>query len=321
MKRIFLLFILTAFFYGCKKNNTEPPHWVPILTTKAYDFSSVFFTDKNTGYVGGSDINSNGNGFIIKTTDGGKSWTKLPLGENIREIESIYFLNANNGFAVNDDGKLFKTTNGGATWSASQTFLHGQLNSVFFTSSETGYIVDPNGYILKTTNGGNTWVQKYFDKNDHFDLHSVFFTDAKNGYVVGTNALSDYELGINLTTTDGGETWSKLAEQSALHAVYFPNKSIGYAAGSGMILKTIDGGKTWKMTFAPNAYYYVSIYFTSANTGYAVTLYGFILKTIDGGNHWTELPGNTKNSLRSVFFTKSGVGYAVGDNNTILKWE
>lgn len=320
MKRFFLLFILIAFFYGCKKNNIEPPHWVPILTTTASDFSSVFFTDKNTGYVGGSDINSDGNGFIIKTTDGGKSWIKLPIGKNILEIESIYFLDANNGFAVNVNGKLFKTTNGGAIWSVSQINKSGQINSVYFTNAKTGYVVNVAGQILKTTDGGNTWTVKYFDKNAHFQLKSVFFTDTKNGYVVGTNSLPNYEAGIILTTTDGGETWSKSDEQSELNSVYFPNESVGYAAGASMILKTVDGGKTWKMTFAPPAGGFLSIYFTDANTGYTVTLYGLIFKTIDGGKNWTEL-GSTKNSLRSVFFTKSGVGYAVGDGSTILKWK
>ncbi len=316
-----MLFILIAFFYGCKKNNIEPPLWVPILTTTASDFSSVFFTDKNTGYVGGSDINSNGNGFIIKTTDGGKSWIRLPIGENILEIESIYFLDANNGFAVNDNGKLFKTTNGGAIWSVSQIDKYGQINSVYFTNAKTGYVVNVAGQILKTTDRGNTWTVKYFDKNAHLQLKSVFFTDTKNGYVVGTNSLPNYEAGIILTTTDGGETWSKSDEQSELNSVYFPNESVGYAAGSSMILKTVDGGKTWKMTFAPPAGGFLSIYFTDAYTGYVVTLYGLIFKTIDGGKNWTELPGSTKNSLRSVFFTKSGVGYAVGDGSTILKWK
>lgn len=321
MKKLLILsLVLVVSFFGCNKNKVEPPHWVPILSPTASDFSSVFFTDNNTGYVGGSGLNTDGNGLIIKTTDGGKSWFKLPIGENILGIESIYFLDANNGFAVNDNGKILKTTNGGTSWSVLPIDNLYQINSVFFTNLETGYVVGVGGRILKTTDGGDTWTQKYYDKNAELLLNTVFFTDAKNGYVVGAKNLSHEADGIILETNDGGETWSKQDEKSELYSVYFPTKNIGYASGASMILKTTDGGKTWKMTFAPPDGVFMSVYFINADTGYVVTLYGLIFKTADGGNHWTKLPSNTKNSLRSVFFTKSGVGYAVGDGNTILKW-
>ncbi len=321
MKKIFLLFLLITFFYGCQKNYTGPPHWVPLLTNSASDFNSVFFTDNNTGYVGGSDINSNGNGFILKTTDGGKSWVTLPVGDNILEIKSIYFLDANNGFAVNVSGKFFKTTDAGATWSVLPIDKLGQINSVFFTNIKTGYVADASGQILKTIDGGNTWVQKYFEKNDSLMFNDVFFTDTNNGYAVGAKYLSHEVEGIILKTSDGGETWTKLDEQGELYSVYFPKKSTGYATGANDILKTTDGGKTWKITPAPPAGGFLSVYFTNVDTGYTVTLYGLIFQTVDGGQNWTELRSNTKKSIRSIFFTKSGVGYAVGDDNTILKWE
>ncbi len=180
MKKLLLLsLILIVSFSSCHKNNVEPTHWTPLSITtisdfSSADFSSVFFTDNNTGYVGGSDINSDGNGFIIKTTDGGKSWIRLPVGKDILEIKSIYFLDANNGFAVNVAGKIFKTTDAGATWSVVQINQSGQINSVFFTNQKTGYIVNVNGQILKTIDGGNTWVQKYSGKNDSLMLNDIF---------------------------------------------------------------------------------------------------------------------------------------------------
>jgi photosystem II stability/assembly factor-like uncharacterized protein len=61
------------------------------------------------------------------------------------------------------------------------------------------------------------------------------------------------------------------------------------------------------------------VYFTDADTGYAIGDSGTILKTTDGGDNWSIQSSGLLKSLRSVFFTSSNEGYIVGDSGTILK--
>lgn len=61
------------------------------------------------------------------------------------------------------------------------------------------------------------------------------------------------------------------------------------------------------------------VYFTDANTGYAVGDSGTIIITTNGGTLWSSQTSNTLNALSSVFFTDAITGYAVGDSGTILK--
>jgi photosystem II stability/assembly factor-like uncharacterized protein len=53
-------------------------------------------------------------GTIIKTTNGGITWTILPTG-TLRDIYSLFFFDANLGYAVGDTGLILKTNDGGLT--------------------------------------------------------------------------------------------------------------------------------------------------------------------------------------------------------------
>ena len=65
-----------------------------------------------------------------------------------------------------------------------------------------------------------------------------------------------------------------------------------------------------------------SVFFTDANTGYAVGSYGStgaILKTTNGGSNWTPQTSGTNFALRSVFFINSTTGFAVGNYGALTK--
>jgi photosystem II stability/assembly factor-like uncharacterized protein len=125
------------------------------------------------------------------------------------------------------------------------------------------------------------------------------FTDASHGWAVGTSAL--------LATTDGGRTWTPLAEPCGLiDSVHFVTPLVGYAvsggpevalgagipvatgqnsSGGGNLLVTTDGGRTWNaVTAAPSSV--ESACFTSQSDGYLGTP-GKVWRTTDGGAHWS----------------------------------
>ena len=57
------------------------------------------------------------NGTILKTIDGGTTWTTLSSGTT-NDLNSVYFTDANTGYAVGDTGTILKTIDGGTTWTA-----------------------------------------------------------------------------------------------------------------------------------------------------------------------------------------------------------
>lgn len=91
-------------------------------------FSSMFFTNDNTGYVGGR------NWEIMGTSNGGLTWeleqTILPAPNN--SINSIYFPNDTVGYAVGDSGRIIKTINAGGVG------IHEQSNT------KDDFVVYPN---------------------------------------------------------------------------------------------------------------------------------------------------------------------------------
>jgi hypothetical protein len=118
----------------------------------------IYFTDPLTGYaVGGNPVSGSNDGFIVKTVDGGISWSVIKNGIKYA-LRSIYFIDFYTGFAVGDAGTFFNTTDAGVTWNQHECLTSNRFNSVCFTNSTTGFVAGGNGTILKTTNGGGVFI-------------------------------------------------------------------------------------------------------------------------------------------------------------------
>ena len=108
---------------------------------------SIYFTDSNTGYIGGYP------GLMLKTTDKGETWINQNIGAS-NGTYSLYFPNANTGYGTGYNNSIMKTTDGGINWTSQPSGVTEYLTSVCFTDVNTGYAVGKMGTILKTTNGG-----------------------------------------------------------------------------------------------------------------------------------------------------------------------
>jgi photosystem II stability/assembly factor-like uncharacterized protein len=281
--------------------------WAQQESGTAFDLFSVYFIDANTGYVAGD------HGTILKTTNGGSTWTDLSLSM-INPLEFVHFSDVNNGLiATNNSFAILKTTNGGTTWSTQTISAYG-IFSISFPDENTWYAVGRNGAILKTTDGGSSWSS--LSSGTSLALNSVFFTNTDVGYTVG---IPNGEI---LKTNDGGVTWNTLSSGTTVYllSVFFTDANTGYAAGGlGTILKTTDAGGTWNILPSGTNETIKSIYFINSTRGYAVGTNGTILETTNAGVSWTLLDGGTSNTLNSVFFVNASIGYVTGNSGTILK--
>jgi photosystem II stability/assembly factor-like uncharacterized protein len=223
---------LTGFICGegkvIKKTEDGGNSWHTVYTGKTLSrYSSCHFTDGNTGYFAG-DGGRHHDGFILKTSDQGKTWiTQFPGTAN--DFKSVYFINPDTGFA-GGDGLIAKTTNGGNNWRID--FFGNEFSSIRFINSSTGFAAEGR-FIFKTTNAGDNW----YIQDSSLSGRTIFFSNENTGYIAGD---------LNMfKTTDKGESWMEyeLGPTHGINAIYFTDSVTGYAAGNNFrILKTTNGG-------------------------------------------------------------------------------
>ena len=290
-------------------------------------YSSISVVSSNVVFVCGDTPNPKGGdervGVILRTTDGGQSWTDNPIefpGMIIPSINSIHFINPDLGWAValdaGNDGLVLKTTDGGSSWQPKRIPYKQVPTTVFFVDAERGWMggtTPPPGdeegmggpsAILATTDGGNTWNPQI---NIPHSILNVFFLDQGSGWASGTK-------GVIYHTSDGGLTWERQrtevemgdgpidvhgegAKQYIIRGLQFIDKDHGFAAASaseqqaGRMLVTSNGGQAWSRQWMVAGAGVRDVFFLSATEGWALTDQGpYISHTVDGGRSWISEP-------------------------------
>lgn len=300
MKSSFITLFLMLFSFLCYSQfiwqNPKP---------QGNSLHSVAFTDANTGIAVGDW------GTILKTTDGGNSWTRMP-NNYYYSLKSVCFTHPDTGFiAANTatQGLLLKTTNGGNSWTDIGITINYHVNAVYFLNSIKGYLIGENGVVRRTINGGNTWLNS--SSNTSEELYDIVFTDENTGYIVGYN-------GLILKTTNAGQNWSALSSgtTAGLRSIFFTDANTGYAVGnSGTMIKTTDAGATWgPLSSGGYTTNFNDVLFLNSNSGFVID-YLRILKTTNGGSTWLPVYNKGGNALNFV----NATGYFVGDNGVTGK--
>ena len=319
-------FVLLA-ITGCEtQTSTSIPRQLPSLY-------SVSFVNHMEGFVGGQ-------GIVLSTNDGGKSWSRSYSGQ--ASIYGFDMLNSRVGWAVGTKGFL-KTDNGGRSWRgagdqqlqfASIDFVNGQsgwgikyLNSGIML----GFPLSVNNptELVHTIDGGRHWVTVKGMGN----ADSVHFISPMTGWVAGSRQL--------LQTTNGGRTWTSLftfPDHMTSSWIIPINRQVIWALTNGMAVagsqpyalwRSVDGGhqwtpvtRSWITSFAnikvPEASggeigtWVVSESSTAYLVGYDPIGKGayFFGRTLNGGKRWTNLGkihgltlyGNNTEQPISLFF-------------------
>jgi photosystem II stability/assembly factor-like uncharacterized protein len=274
---------------------------------------------------------------LVVISDAVAQWIPQNSGTT-NDLKSVYFTDELTGYAVGNSGTILKTTNGGDIWELKNSGTTIDLNSVHFPVPEIGYVVGGNSdppsssLILKTINGGTNWIPQNSGISDI--LKSVYFTEVETGYAVGRNGVGADARSVVIKTTNGGNQWdtilTSLTHRYSFNSIFFPDATSGYVAGTylwlsefGFIYNTSDGGINW--SYQPLSYGGIltslnSIFFTNANTGFAVgMLYGgaWIIKTTNAGSNWDSIfCTDYWNRFNSVYFTDVSTGFAVGESTS-----
>src|SRR5215813_5290188 len=125
-----------------------PPNF-PVITTQTsgttQTLNGIHMLDADAAWVVGDG------GTILKTTNGGGTWTPQPSGVTTN-LRDVHFIDASRGWAVGDGGLILGTTDGGNFWYPEASGVTSNLRSVHFATAAAGYAAGGNGVILKRLN-------------------------------------------------------------------------------------------------------------------------------------------------------------------------
>ena len=264
---------------------------------------------------------------ILKSTDGGSTWTFMNQPESNRVYTTLYdvtFKDATNGIAVGGNATTgyitYKTNDGGTTWQKN-TFPFGFTPKSIFSIGNKIWLTGSSGGSAFSNDFGNTW--ELTSKLPGSTLYALQFVSDKVAYAGGYG-------GMVMKTEDAGLTWSANYVPGnilnpTINDICFVNENVGFLSRKNrLISKTVDGGNNWITVLPDTSWNKTTLYgiaFANENFGIAVGKYGTgisaLYKTTNGGNNWEKQIGTFDEQLGDVFLSDENNGVVVGRNKLI----
>lgn len=210
---------------------------------------------------------------LYKSTDDGQSW-KIVYQENHKAAfyDAIAFWDKTNGIAMGDptDGclSIITTNDGGETWSKipCQNLPEAVEGEAAFAASNSNISIFENhvwivsggtkARVLHSADKGQTWTIANTPIVQGGKMTGIFssdFYDSKNGIIMGGDwENKSQNTGNKAVTTDGGKTWSLIADgktpnfRSCVQYIPSTNGKELIAVGIPGISYSKDGGASWK---------------------------------------------------------------------------
>jgi Zn-dependent metalloprotease/photosystem II stability/assembly factor-like uncharacterized protein len=299
---------------------SAPINWVHQSSNTSNSLRGVDFIDQNNGFIAGY------NKSILKTTDGGTTWTNVCPQNlwfygncidviNINKIAAagnsllisedggsawsqqqvgnywlngISFTDVNNGVVVNENGEIYKTTDGGISWALLTDPISTSLLTVLMLDANTIFAVSSDGRVIKSTDGGLNWASQQLGNWCCSWWAGISFADVNNGMITSMNTFLIYK------TTDGGNTWTTLSPPNNFPAVTMIDANNSLAAGFS-IVRTQNGGTTWTEEETGSANLLFRIKAISYDQVWAVGEWGTILHSEICDPGWTPVQNQQYN--------------------------
>jgi len=322
-----VFFTCLLFPIACSSVHSQD-YWIPLETPTERDFNKMCWLDTLKGWVVGDS------GTILKTTDGGLSWTFQESGIR-NDILDIFMLDENQGWGIALDlpsrdnpvyGTLFlKTENGGATWE-NQPIPEKFFRAVKFLDPLRGWMGGEYGILEGTTDGGLTWFPANVDSSTYsgFGIRNIKFHTPNYGYAMG----GQFDIvGVVWRTTDGGQRWVIQAVNSEpLNGFFFFDSMNIIAVGGDFdfgagIVRTSTGGEKWDYLYPAVWGEAREVAFRTPAEGWApLGFAGTYMFSLDSGRTWTDRFTPDSSAVYDIAFLDSRTGYMVGDRGTVLKF-
>lgn len=241
----------------------------------------VYFVDAETGWLVCErsvyllKANDEPRAYLMRTTDGGATWTRVVVTGNDVDVRLVRILFASSqlGWVFGETGALFMTRDAGANWIKQRIPTRRLLLGGAFADDRQGWIVGAGATLLRTMDAGETWLAAAPVDTTNTRLNAVAFASARRGWAVGA-------AGRVFATSDGGRSWHAQTSnvQADLYDVKFLNENEGWIVGAeGTILHTTDGGSNWRTESSGTMHSLERLCFVDRSHGWAVGFGGTII--------------------------------------------
>ncbi|MEQ9245668.1 MAG: ferritin-like domain-containing protein, partial [Nitratireductor sp.] len=193
---------------------------------------------------------------MMKTTDGGATWSAWEMTAHASILIDTYFIDALHGWVVGGKAAegtpttrdklkpvILETTDGGSTWvdrlaRQEAEYPLGEWGwKIFFVNDQVGFVSLENftaAAVAKTTDSGRTWSRvAIVDGQGYANLEGVGFINERQGWVGGWGS-GDFSKGYSSATLDGGATWvaaNEIGKFINRFRFFGDPVSVGYASG------------------------------------------------------------------------------------------
>ena len=242
----------------------------PVITEDGQGFSAVTFLDFTDPQHGWAVLKRNlqvgrSSGLMLRTVDGGKSWTQLPRS-TLPMAEHFCFVNAKDGWiSGGPDQEIYSTHDSGDSWQrlllAVPAQISQDLSPVYglpvFVDGRTGYL--PANYessmssgapevLFKTEDSGRTW-HALITTGPLPDAHpwAAYPSAIVNGELL-TAAISGGQIDLSRNGQSAGTKHQSTrisVRASTVDQLSFVSPQRGWVLATYWILSTDDGGISW----------------------------------------------------------------------------
>ena len=231
-------------------------------------------------------------GTLLKTTDGGETWTGIVTGLTVGLTKVRLAGDSPERVIIGGGCALRRSDDGGETFrrllfSASEMSCDAAVTAFSFPTDSSGYILLADSRVLVTTDGGASFSRGAMVPGA--EAADILCTGERTCFAAVT-AAHVYR------TTDGAGSWARVADFGSrgetFRSLEQADPSTLYVAGRGQaVMKSTDGGSTWTYRRAVNVAAHFRM-FRCANALECVGTVdggGLIIRTADGGVTWGAL--------------------------------
>lgn len=174
--------------------------------------------------------------YLIKSIDGGNTWTTIDLSSLASALVDVHFINADTGFVSGlsnpstQGGIILYTEDGGNTWTVRYKTMTAEdyiwkiqtPDGIHYYGSIQALPTAGNVRIVKSNDAGRTWTTSIV-KNTYSYIQTIGFLDTLKGWTGGDSTLFE--------TIDGGINWNSISVGSTYNRFFKINDSTAFLAG------------------------------------------------------------------------------------------
>jgi len=216
-------------------------------------------------------------------------------------LTSVFFINANLGWAIGHDATILNTQDAGLTWQIQQykPQLEKPLLDIVFKNPNEGVAIGAYGLFFRTLDGGKTWVNEFHDEfllPDDVEYLAELKQEDEEAYLDEASSILPH---FNRLVIDG--------------------RTLYMVGEIGLIAKSNDFGRSWQ----PFDEIYQGSFFDMARTKQGnllvVGLRGHVFRSLKNGTPWQQRETNTTALINDIVLTDDNRIFLLGNNGVLLE--